>query len=192
MTPRERAELIVRVLRTGQQTYSWLCTQIESAITSAISDQTAALQAALEELARVKRERDQALKSANIQCEIRYSELARAEKAERERDGLAAALLARERPIYADEDQARVMDTQDKGASIALAWLASHDRQVAARVLREAAKLLAAHDHKERLQPRMPNTDPRAWAATCYECAAEDFSIMAAEYEAGTREVPGE
>ncbi len=71
------------------------------------------LAAALEELARVKQERDEAIKSANIQCEIRYSELARAEKAEQavalkaENSRLRAAL----KPLEQYGDPADLADT---------------------------------------------------------------------------------
>ena len=194
MTPRERAEQTVKEWEAAPMPKQWrepLFAAIESAITSAITDQTSALQAALEEPAKVKlaysvalgeisrvaaerdkleQERDKALESANIQCEIRYSELARAEKAEKERDGLAA-LKAKCQKCggygkvgYQDvDDYPCLEDCPDcKGARQALA---AHDRKVAARVLREASKQIHATPW---------------WALT----------KLADEYEAGTREVP--
>lgn len=134
MTPRERAELIVRVLRTGQQTSSWLCTQIEAAINSVITDQTAALQAALEDLAKA------------------YSDLTSEQiahgKTMKERDELAHHLRFHCPDCHGtgavetagpEDGQVELVDCERCVPVKAI--LAAHDRQVAARVLRHAQRI---------------------------------------------------
>ncbi len=169
-TPRERIDKALNMALDSGELSDYapiFLDTMEQVVTSAIADQTAALQAALEELAKCKQERDQALESSNIQCEIRYSELARAEKAEQERDDLAAKIAGCKKCGgcgYVAEDVCGYIEVHPCNHGDVLA---AHDRKVAARVLREASKQI--------------HTTP--WWA---------LGKLAEEYEAGTREVPGE
>ncbi len=147
MTPRERAEQTVRKWEATPVSKQWrepLVNIIESAITSAISDQTAALQAALEELAKVKQERDGLAAKVKAGCQkcSGYGKVG-----------------------YQDvDDYPCLEDCPDcKGAR---QILAAHDRKVAAGVLRDYAKVIKP--------------------------TSQGMLIAAAEYEAGTREAPGE
>lgn len=80
---------------------------------------------------------DQRLEDAQSALHAALEDLA---KVKQERDGLVAAHIMRNRPIYADESISAAMDASEHGRKIAATWLAAHDRQVAARVLRDASR----------------------------------------------------
>lgn len=126
-------------------------------------DQQAALQAALEDLARVTQERDglaAALKKTKDQC---YASICSVDEEQRRGGVFANPLLA-----VSARFALATIDHEDPAT-----LLAAHDRQVAARVLRERAKAYS-------LSP-----EPNAFAF------ASDLYAHVAQYERGEREVPG-
>ena len=113
---------------------------VSNAIASAITDQTAALQAALEDL----------------------------EKCRQERDGLAAKLFKCEDCGGTGYIASFSADGWPEGAPCDhVAIVAAHDRQVAARVLREVRRYVD-------------------------DCSSDTISGIADAYERGEREVPSE
>ncbi len=92
--------------------------------------------------------------SAQIAEQQRDEALARAEKAEAERDALAAALVLRDRPLYPDEDVKKQMDVRDKAKAVGVSLLATRD----ARKVAEGRKagLLEAANHCEESEILIP------------------------------------
>lgn len=158
MTPRERAVEIVGTWPAYRRTEYWIRT-ITTAIQAACNGELelgrarmAALQAALEELARVTKERD----GLAAVTELIGNTLLRVE--------INPANYTHEE-VCALNDAASVafqLADHDMGP----AALASHDRQVAARVLRSLGPIVLS---------------PFTW---------EEIKKLADEFEAGEREVP--
>lgn len=119
-SPRQRAEALVA---SGPMAVNseWWVNAITTAIQVAISDQTAALQSALEDLARVKQERDGLAQRLRYECP----------------DCCGTGAVETSGP---DDGQVELMACARCGP--AYDELAAHDREVAARVLRHAESLV--------------------------------------------------
>ncbi len=179
MSNRERAyQLIIRVCQipVGSPEFNAAVYAAELAFEAAITDQTAALRAALEELAKVKQERDSARADLHVACQD-------VRGLQQERDGLAAALHGFRKELDNESDiddegrpnvHMKLLVALDALHEDGLRVIAAHDRKVAAGVLRaEAAEWRKSSD-------------------ITYRAFAAGLIDSAEEYESGEREVPGE
>ena len=112
-TPRELADVACDNWRKDLHAHWTLPMHVEHAIKEAISDQTAALQAALEDLARVKQERDAFALALQYRCPVCGGE------------GAVTGCGPNDEPVL----------YECANCSPANRHLAAHDRAVAARVL---------------------------------------------------------
>ncbi len=142
MSPHQQAEAIT----TDPVLVELITTAIQAASNEQLergrkrtAEAQAALQAALEDLAQVAKERDELKGIESRQGDIiaKTGEVAlnRIVKLERERDGLAARLAD------SGDRMARIRNERDELQAI-VEDLSAHDRQVAARVLRHAESLV--------------------------------------------------
>ena len=132
-----------------------------------------------------------ALAAAREERDAAHAYAARAGDA-RAVEALRKAYEAAEEWHYSVEWEGReytqaVMDSCDQGlasAQPALAWLAQVKREAKAEALQTVKARLYALASREADQPYGHAMNPRQWAATCLQCAAEDVAAMHKELKA--------
>ena len=200
-TPRERVEkaLIEGRLHGDVYEYShYFIETMENVVLSAISDQTAALQAALEDLEKAN------TRIGRLEMELTASraghrttqgcyetELSARKVAERERDGLAAALTLLMNPHaerlngYYRGKEWREYDDMRGSHYLANPWLSIGEVVTLLNAKRDAASIVAAHDRAVAARVL------RALGSTVMDILDwEAVRRIAAQYEAGERGVP--